>query len=103
MISEVDKASLNEPRIDQLHLQSAVCLCRVRFFKNFFREKIIRKKNKLRGPQSASEVYRLSDRHLSTKFSANFCIEGCRVVSAADPLTVVNLSFLDRSLYFSFK
>jgi transcriptional regulator of NAD metabolism len=31
------------------------------------------KKNKLRGLQSASELYRLSDRHLSTKFSANFC------------------------------
>jgi hypothetical protein len=27
----------------------------------------------LRGLQSASELYRLSDRHLSTKFSANFC------------------------------
>jgi hypothetical protein len=27
----------------------------------------------LRGPYSASELYRLSDRHLSTKFSANFC------------------------------
>jgi hypothetical protein len=26
-------------------------------------------KNKLRGPYSASELYRLSDRHLSTKFS----------------------------------
>jgi hypothetical protein len=31
------------------------------------------KKNKLRGPWSASELYRQSDRHLSTKFSANFC------------------------------
>jgi hypothetical protein len=31
------------------------------------------KKNKLRGPSSASELYRLNDRHLSTKFSANFC------------------------------
>jgi hypothetical protein len=31
------------------------------------------KQNKLRGPQSASELYRLSERHLSTKFSANFC------------------------------
>jgi hypothetical protein len=29
--------------------------------------------NKLRGPQSASELYRLSDRHVSTKFSADFC------------------------------
>jgi hypothetical protein len=28
---------------------------------------------RLRGPYSASELYRLSDRHLSTKFSANFC------------------------------
>jgi hypothetical protein len=29
--------------------------------------------------------YRLTDRHLSTKFSANILwIEGCRVVSAAD-------------------
>jgi hypothetical protein len=30
-------------------------------------------------------------------------MKGCRVVSAADPPTVVNLSFLDRSRYFSFK
>jgi hypothetical protein len=29
--------------------------------------------NKLRGPWSASELYRLIDRHLSTKFSVNFC------------------------------
>jgi hypothetical protein len=29
--------------------------------------------NKLRGPWSASELYRLSDRHLSAKFSANIC------------------------------
>jgi hypothetical protein len=32
-----------------------------------------RKENKLCGPQSASEVYRLSYRYLSAKFSANFC------------------------------
>jgi hypothetical protein len=29
--------------------------------------------NKLRGPRSTSELYRLIDRYLSTKFSANFC------------------------------
>jgi hypothetical protein len=29
--------------------------------------------NAIRGPWSASELYRLSDRHFSTKFSANFC------------------------------
>jgi hypothetical protein len=28
---------------------------------------------KLRGLWSASEIYRLSDRHLLVKFSANFC------------------------------
>jgi hypothetical protein len=31
------------------------------------------KTSKLRGLYSASELYRLSDRHLSAKFSANFC------------------------------
>jgi hypothetical protein len=31
------------------------------------------KTNKLRGPKSASELYRLIDRHLSMKFSVNFC------------------------------
>jgi hypothetical protein len=30
------------------------------------------KLNKLRGLKSASELYRLSDRHLLAKFSANF-------------------------------
>jgi hypothetical protein len=30
--------------------------------------------NTLHGPQSASELYRLRDHHLSTKFSANFCV-----------------------------
>jgi K+-transporting ATPase A subunit len=29
--------------------------------------------NKLRGPLSACELYRLRDRHLLAKFSANFC------------------------------
>jgi hypothetical protein len=40
---------------------------------------------KLRNLQSASELYILSDRHLSANFSANCCGEECRVVSAADP------------------
>jgi hypothetical protein len=31
------------------------------------------KNNILRGLQSASEIYRLSDRHLLTKFNTNFC------------------------------
>jgi hypothetical protein len=52
---------------------------------------------KLRGPKSASEQYRLSDRHFSAKFSANFFVDR----GGGSP-TVVNLSFLHRSRYFSF-
>jgi hypothetical protein len=38
------------------------------------RERIGRtNKQKLRGPSAASELYRQSDRHLSTKFSVSFC------------------------------
>jgi hypothetical protein len=37
------------------------------------RSPLISQTNKLRGPWSASELYRLGDRHFSTKFSANFC------------------------------
>jgi hypothetical protein len=34
---------------------------------------IKKNKNKLRGPYSASEIYRLIDSHLSAKFWVNFC------------------------------
>jgi hypothetical protein len=60
-------------------------------------------KNKPRGPLSASKLHRLSDRHLLAKFSATF---GDRVVSRGQrggSPTVVNLSFLDRCRYFTFK
>jgi hypothetical protein len=33
----------------------------------------VNKQNNLRGLYSASELYRLTDRHLFAKFSANFC------------------------------
>jgi hypothetical protein len=33
----------------------------------------LKTKNKLRGLQSAGEIFRLSDSHLWAKFSANFC------------------------------
>jgi hypothetical protein len=58
--------------------------------------------NKLRGLQPARELYRLIDRHLSTKFSVNLWIEGCGVISAEDPPRSL-ICFLDRSRYFSFK
>jgi hypothetical protein len=44
------------------------------------------------------KLYRLSDRHLLAKFNANIC-----GVQRGESPTVVNLSFLDRSRYFSFK
>jgi hypothetical protein len=40
---------------------------------NWYKTKQTKQRNKLRGLQSASELYRLIDRHLLTKFSANFC------------------------------
>jgi hypothetical protein len=42
-------------------------------------------KTKLRGLQSASELYRPSDRRLLAKFVPTFADRGCRVVSATDP------------------
>jgi hypothetical protein len=36
-------------------------------------------------PESASELYRQSDRRLSTKLVPNFADRGCRVVSATHP------------------
>jgi hypothetical protein len=61
------------------------------------------KKKNLCGPQSASELHRLSDCHLSTKFSAIFVDRGVSRGQCSRSPTVVNLSFLDRSRYFSFK
>jgi hypothetical protein len=61
------------------------------------------KTKELRGLWSASELYRLSDRHLSTKFSANFLrIEGRRVVSAADPLrSLISVSLTGAAIFLS--
>jgi hypothetical protein len=42
---------------------------------------------KMRTPwsESASELYRSNDRHLSMKLVSTFADRGCHVVSAADP------------------
>jgi hypothetical protein len=63
------------------------------------------KTNKLHGPWSASELYGLSDRQLSTKFSANcrrnlvptFVDRGVSRGHRGGSPTVVNLNFLDRT------
>jgi hypothetical protein len=52
-------------------------------------------KNQTPWPESASELYRQSDRRLSVKLVPTFADKRCHVVSAADPYGR-NLGFLDR-------
>jgi hypothetical protein len=52
--------------------------------------------------ESASELYRPSDRRLSAKRLPIFAVKGCHVVSVTDPFGRI-LGFLDRSRYFSIK
>jgi hypothetical protein len=52
--------------------------------------------------ESASQLYRPSDRCLSAKLLPTFVDKGCHVVSMTDPYGRI-LGFLDRSRYFSIK
>jgi CBS-domain-containing membrane protein len=52
--------------------------------------------------ESASELYRPSDRRFSAKLLTTFADKGCHVVSVTDPYGRI-LGFLDRSRYFSIK
>jgi hypothetical protein len=52
--------------------------------------------------ESASELYRPSDRRLSEKLVPTFADRGCHVVSVTDPYGRI-LGFLDRNRYFSIK
>jgi hypothetical protein len=51
---------------------------------------------------SASELYRPSDRRLSVKWLPTFADKGCHMISVTDPYARI-LGFLDRSRYFSIK
>jgi hypothetical protein len=53
-------------------------------------------------PESASELYRPSDRRFSAKWLPTFADKRCHVVSVTDPYGHI-LGFLDRSRYFSIK
>jgi hypothetical protein len=53
-------------------------------------------------PESASELYRPSDRRLSAKWLPTLADKGCHVVKVTDPYGRI-LSFLDTSCYFSIK
>jgi hypothetical protein len=50
-------------------------------------------------PESANELYRLSDRRLLAKLVPTLAYRGCHVVSVTDPYGRI-LGFLDRSRYF---
>jgi hypothetical protein len=52
--------------------------------------------------ESASELYRPSDRRFSAKWLPTFADKGCHVGSVTDPYVRI-LGFLDRSRYFSIK
>jgi hypothetical protein len=52
--------------------------------------------------ESASELYRPSDRRLPAKLVPTLADRGCHVVSMTDPYGRI-LGFLDRSRYFSIK
>jgi hypothetical protein len=51
--------------------------------------------NQIPWPESASELYRPSDRHLSAKLVPTFVDKGCHVVSVTDPYGNI-LGFLDQ-------
>jgi hypothetical protein len=52
--------------------------------------------------ESASELYRPSDRRFSAKWLPTFADKVCHVVSVTDPYGRIP-GFLDRSRYFSIK
>jgi hypothetical protein len=53
-------------------------------------------------PESASELYRPSDRSLLAKLVPAFADRGCHVVSVTDPYSGI-IGFLGRTRYFCFK
>jgi hypothetical protein len=62
-----------------------------------------KEQNKFRSPQSASELYRLSDGHLSTNLMPTFAYGWVSRGQRGGSPTVVNLSVLDRNHYFFFQ
>jgi hypothetical protein len=54
---------------------------------------LVSEKKKTAWPESASELYRPSDRHLSAKLLPTFADRWCHVVSVTDPYDR-NLAFL---------
>jgi hypothetical protein len=68
----------------------------------YFQYLLLKGKNKTAWSESASELYRPSDRRLSAKWLPTFADRGCHVVSVTDPYGHI-LRFLDNNRYFSIK
>jgi CBS-domain-containing membrane protein len=58
--------------------------------------------NKTPLPESASELYTMSERSLSAKLVPTFADIGCRVVSVTDPYGHI-LGFIGQNRYFFFQ
>jgi hypothetical protein len=68
----------------------------------FFLLRDIQQNKQTPWPESASELYRPSDRSLSAKLVPTFADRGYHVVSMTDPHGVI-LAFLDQTRYFFFQ
>jgi hypothetical protein len=60
------------------------------------------KEKETQWPESASELYRPSNRRLWSKLVPTFADRGCHLVSMTDPYSRI-LRFLDRSCHFFFQ
>jgi hypothetical protein len=85
-----------------LHLEDSNDTCR-RGYKGSYRPLGLRSKlNQTPWSESASELYRPSDRRMSAKRLPTCADRRCHVISVTDPSGRI-LGFLDRSRYFSIK
>jgi CBS-domain-containing membrane protein len=78
-------------------------MCPIQFSSHLvFVDLLIKQNKQTPWSESASEVYRPSDRRFSAKWLPTFADKGRHVVSVTDPSGRI-LGFLDRSRYFSIK
>jgi hypothetical protein len=75
---------------------------KLKFYFGNIRDNLQINKKKTLWSESASELYRPSDRSLSAKLLPTFGDKGCHVVSVTDPYGCI-FDFLDRSRHFSIK
>jgi hypothetical protein len=74
----------------------------ISYFHQWVLKPSINSKNWTTWPESARELYHLSDRLFSVKLVPTFANRGCHVVSVTDPYGCT-IGFLDRNRYFIFQ